>query len=79
MPLAALRIGVSELPYTFSLDDSQAVMPQRKISDFPEVIVGARISKSGAAMPASGDLQGSSDVVALGSRDVRIVIDTVVP
>jgi cytochrome c-type biogenesis protein CcmH len=43
------------------------------------VIVEARISKSGSAAPAAGDLQGSSAPVKPGARDVNIVIDVVVP
>jgi cytochrome c-type biogenesis protein CcmH len=55
-------------------------MPAMKLSNFPEVVVGARISKSGNAMPASGDLQSLSD--ALQTKDakpVSITINQVVP
>ncbi len=71
MPLAATRTTVSALPVTVTLDDSQAMMPQMKLSSFPQVIVGARISKSGQAIPQPGDLEGIS-----GPLDVSTTTET---
>lgn len=78
MPLAILKITAKELPLRFSLDDTLAVAPMMKLSDFKEVIVGARISKSGNAMPQSGDLEGFSQPVAVGAKNIRISIDKTV-
>jgi cytochrome c-type biogenesis protein CcmH len=75
MPLAVLRKQVRDLPVKFSLDDGMAMAPGMKLSGFPRVIVGARISKSGNATPQSGDLQGLSGVVANTARDVAVLID----
>lgn len=79
MPLAVRRVTSADLPYAFVLDDSAAVMPQLKLSDFVEVVITARVSKSGTATRGSGDLEGSSGVVTLGNGDVHVTIDTVVP
>lgn len=79
MPLAIIRTTVSELPLDFTLDDSSAMNPQMKISRFKEVVVGARISKSGNAMPQSGDLAGSTGAVPLGSEGLTIRINSVNP
>ncbi len=79
MPLAIVRQRVKDLPYTFSLDDSQAMAPNMKLSGASAVIVGARISKSGDATPRTGDLQGFSGTVKLGATGVAVVIDSVVP
>jgi len=79
MPLAIIRTTVSELPLDFTLDDSLAMNPQMKLSRFKEVVVGARISKTGNAMPQSGDLSGMSDVVSLGTEGLTIRIDGVTP
>jgi cytochrome c-type biogenesis protein CcmH len=79
MPLAIIRTSVADLPLEFTLDDSLAMNPEMKLSRFNEVIVGARISKTGNAMPQSGDLAGQSDVVPLGSEGLQITINGVVP
>ncbi len=78
MPLAILRKTVADLPLRFTLDDSMAMSPNFRLSQQPRVVVGARISKSGDAMPRAGDLQGLSAPMAPGGRDVRILIDSAV-
>ena len=78
MPLAIVRRQVKDLPYSFVLDDSQAMSPEMKLSKFTEVVVSARISKAGNAVPQSGDLQGVSKAVKVGSKDITVVIDTTV-
>ena len=76
MPLAVLRKKAGDLPVQFELDDSMSMMPAAKLSNFPEIIVGARISKSGSPLPSSGDLEGTSGVVKVGDNHlIRIVID----
>jgi cytochrome c-type biogenesis protein CcmH len=75
MPLAILRKQVKDLPLSFTLDDGMAMSPEMKMSNFDQVVVVARISKSGNAMPQSGDLQGMSKPLALGSRGIKITID----
>ena len=78
-PLAVMRRQVKDLPLQFSLDDTMAMAPDRKLSGAQEVIVGARISRSGNPMPQSGDLQGLSRPVKVGAASVAVVIDTAVP
>jgi cytochrome c-type biogenesis protein CcmH len=79
MPLAIVRKQVRDLPFEFALDDSMAMAPNMKLSSFPEVVVGARISKSGNATPQSGDLEGLSKPVKVGATGVSIVIDSALP
>jgi cytochrome c-type biogenesis protein CcmH len=79
MPLAIMKRQVKDLPVEFSLDDSMAMTPAMKLSNFPEVVVGARVSQSGTAAPRSGDLEGLSGTIKVGAKDVAIVIDKVVP
>jgi len=75
MPLAILRKQVKDLPVQFVLDDSMAMAPSMKLSSFPKVVIGARISKTGDAQARKGDLQGASQPLAVGADKVAVVID----
>lgn len=79
MPLAILKMQVKDLPASFVLDDAMAMAPNFKLSSFAEVVIGARVSKSGGANARSGDLEGLSKPVKVGARDVVVTIDSVVP
>ena len=79
MPLAILRLKASDLPASFTLTDDMAMTPAMKMSSFPEVVIEARVSKSGQAVTASGDLQGFSEPVKLGHNNIAIVINKQVP
>ncbi len=78
LPLAVLRRQARDLPASFALDDSMAMTPGAKLSNFSRVVIGARISRSGNATPRPGDLQGSSAPVANDATGVSVLIDTVV-
>jgi cytochrome c-type biogenesis protein CcmH len=78
MPIALLRRRVGDLPLEFTLDDSSAMSPALKLSGAVQVVVGARITKSGNAIAQPGDLQGFSPPVAVGTRGLRIEIADVV-
>ncbi len=78
-PLATLRLQVKDLPASFTLNDSMA-RSGVQLSTFPdEVVVGARISKSGSPMPQSGDLQGLSQPTRVGDKNIDVVIDQQLP
>ena len=62
-PLAVVRSSTGKWPMTFQLDDSNAMLPTRKLSGSTRVIVEARISRSGNATPQAGDLRAVSAVV----------------
>ncbi|NVO06217.1 MAG: c-type cytochrome biogenesis protein CcmI, partial [Rhodoferax sp.] len=78
MPLAILRKQVKDLPITFNLNDSMAMSPSSALSSQSQVIVGARVSKSGNAMPQPGDLQGQSAPVKVGASNLKIEIKELV-
>ncbi len=78
MPLAIVRKQVKDLPFDFKLDDSMGMTPQMKLSAFPKVVIGARISKGGDAVPRPGDLQGQSKPVEIGAKGIDLVIADVV-
>lgn len=79
MPLAIVRQLAQGGPWRFTLDDSQALSPQQKLSSATRVVVTARISHSGQATPQSGDLLGQSAPVAPGAQGLKLVIDRVQP
>lgn len=76
VPLAMIKKTVAELPLQFALDDSMAMAPNFRLSQYQRVVVGARISKSGDAMPRAGDLEGLSATVSPGAAGVKIVINS---
>lgn len=79
MPLAIVRKQVKDLPAAFTLDDSLAMGPGMGLSSAKQVVVGARISRSGQAMPQPGDLEGLSAPVAVGSQGVVVEISKTLP
>jgi cytochrome c-type biogenesis protein CcmH len=79
MPLAVTRKRVRDLPAVFRLDDSMAMSPAAKLSDHAQVVIGARISKSGNPIAQPGDLEGLSATVKAGATSVSVVIDREIP
>ena len=75
MPVAIVRATKKDLPFTFQLDDSTSPMPSRKLSSAGPVVIVARLSKSGQAMPQSGDLEGTSQPIQSGVDGITVVID----
>ena len=78
MPLAILRRKVSDLPFSFELDDSMAMNPAANLSSAQAVVVVARVSPSGQAVPQKGDLFAISKPVTPLSRGVTLEIAQVV-
>ena len=74
MPLAIVRTTVAALPFDFVLDDSQAMGPQTKLSSAGEVVLKARISKTGQAMPQPGEFGVSIGPIKNQTNQVSLVI-----
>ena len=79
MPLAIFKTTVSQLPFNFTLDDSTAMAPDRKLSAAGEVMVKVRVTKSGNAIPQSGDLSGSLGPVKVGAKGLKLEIKDQIP
>ena len=79
MPLAILKRTVAELPFEFTLDDSMAMSPEMKLSKFASVVVSARVSRSGNALPQPGDLRGESAAGGTRTDGLQLLIDSVQP
>lgn len=75
IPLAMLKKKAADLPLQFTLDDTMAMAPNFRLSQHKQVVIGARISKSGDAMARPGDLEGLSAAISPGAAGVRITIN----
>jgi cytochrome c-type biogenesis protein CcmH len=78
-PVAAVRSTAGSLPLEFSLDDSMAMNPGNVLSQHKEVVLVARVSKSGNPMAQPGDFEGKISGVKVGATGVKLVIDQVLP
>jgi cytochrome c-type biogenesis protein CcmH len=79
MPLAIVRKTVRDLPLTVTLSDDLAMTPDNKLSDYKTVKLLARVSKSGNAMPQTGDLIGTIDTVIVADKTPHtLIINSVV-
>ena len=79
MPVAVLKTAVTAFPISFVLNDSLAMSPTALISQLPEVSVEVRISKTGMAMPESGDLISAPQTIKVGTTNARLLIDQIRP
>jgi cytochrome c-type biogenesis protein CcmH len=73
-PLAVLRKQVRDLPLQFTLDDTMGMMPGVKLSQFDNLTVSARISKTGNAIAAPGDLESPPQPVKPGQTQIKLRI-----
>jgi cytochrome c-type biogenesis protein CcmH len=73
-----VRASVKDLPFTFTLDDTTAPMPNQTLSQAKEVVLVARVSKSGDAKAQAGDLQGVTAAFRPSGVPVDIEINELV-
>ena len=79
-PLAAKRVVLGKLPVTVGLGDTDSLMPTAKLSSQPQVVVMARLSRSGDATPASGDIEADPVVVdTKAGSSASLVLNRTVP
>jgi cytochrome c-type biogenesis protein CcmH len=79
MPVAVLKVPANKFPFSFVLDDSLAMNPNKRISQLAEVSVEVRISKTGMAKAESGDLLSTIQTVKLGSTKISILVNQIYP
>lgn len=80
MPLAVTQKLGQDLPFSITLDDTMAMAPSLLLSRFEQVIIFARVAKTGQAQSAKGDLIGQSAVIAPAMQTdiVELLIDSVI-
>jgi cytochrome c-type biogenesis protein CcmH len=72
MPLAVKRLTVADLPAEVTLSDADAMMPQLKISSFPQIQLMARISRDGNA--TAGEWTGQVPPVANDEPGLQTIL-----
>ncbi|HRK38539.1 MAG TPA: c-type cytochrome biogenesis protein CcmI [Burkholderiaceae bacterium] len=78
VPVAVLRVPAKGFPISFSLDDSLSMMDNHKLSQQTKgVLIEARVSKTGQAMPQKGDLFGQAVPAKPGEKGVVLTVDQV--
>lgn len=80
VPVAVKQLPLSRFPLAFTLDDSNAMMPERLLSAQQRVKVHVRLSQDGLATPQAGDWFGDSTLQSYsGKEQVSVQIDKQVP
>lgn len=80
MPLAVQRLTLAALPASVVLDDSMAMVEGMNLSAFDQLVISARVTKTGSAIAQSGDYIGQIDASNKASAlPLKITIDTIVP
>lgn len=76
VPVAVKQLPLSHFPLSLTLDDSNAMMPERLLSALHQVRVRVRISRDGSANPQPGDWFGLSEVTPFnGQQQLAVTID----
>lgn len=76
MPLAIVRKQVADLPADVDLNDSMAMQPNLHLSDFKQLKIVARISKTGNASTQAGDFIGSAELgLPVNDQAVSVIIN----
>ncbi|TVP77021.1 c-type cytochrome biogenesis protein CcmI [Thioalkalivibrio sp.] len=78
-PIATLSTRVDQLPVDFVIDDGLVTDPEHLLSNYESITLVARVSRDGDSRARPGDLEGALDTVDVGSRGIRLMIDTVRP
>lgn len=78
MPAAVVKLEQFNLPMTVQLNDTNAMLPDYKLSNLEELVIYARVSKDGNIAVSAGELQGQTPVFSLkGTQEVSVVINQV--
>ena len=78
-PLAVVPASVADLPGEFTLSDANVMIQGNKLSNFNEIQLVARISRSGSPTQQSGDVFAETRYSVADGGDVELVLDQVAP
>lgn len=74
IPVAVKKVPLSHFPLSLTLDDSNAMMPERLLSAQRQLQVRVRISRDGSATPQPGDWFGQSAVTPFAGQQ-QLAVD----
>lgn len=79
MPIAVIKQSIGTFPMVVHLSDENSMLPDLKLSQATNIVIGARVSKSGQAIPQSGDFEGFSTELDSPKqlKEVQVIIDTI--
>ncbi|HBI08729.1 MAG TPA: hypothetical protein DDY57_00985 [Franconibacter pulveris] len=63
MPVAAKKLPLGHFPLTLTLDDTNAMMPDRLLSSVRQGIIKVHLSQAGTPAPQTGDWTGQSALI----------------
>jgi len=75
MPIAILKTKTTAFPMSFELNDDLAMSADRKLSQFSQVLIHVRISKTGQAIPDPLDLGLTTGPITLGAQNLQLKIE----
>jgi len=73
MPIATVRLPISNFPISVELSDANSMVQGMKLSHYPEFIIKARISPDADIGKRAGQWQGKSEIIQSGA-DNQITI-----
>ena len=76
-PLAVKKVSNPDFPYDFTVSPVDVLIPQRANEFEGDLILIARISKSGSPMPQKGDCESQAFVVKAGDRNIKLIINSI--
>lgn len=77
-PVAVARMTAADLPAEIRLDDRYAMSPESAISAQQDVVVVARLSRTGSVMPQPGDWEGRVETAVLPPAEAGAPIELVI-
>ncbi len=76
MPIAAIPIPQPlSWPMSLTMTDQHNLNPDRKLSSFAQVQFSAKLSLSGSATPAAGDLKSNLVIADKSATNIQLLID----
>jgi len=74
MPLAVKRYRASDLPVTLTLSDDNAMRPELKMSQFTNIYISAKLSKTGNVLSKEGDIVVKSKPIKAPYKNQKVVL-----